>query len=119
MATTVITCTTCPIGCSITVEGDGATITSMEGAVCKRGEKYATAEYTHPERILTSLVKVEGGETPLAPIRSAKPVPKDRLFDCMNVIRSVVLSSPVKAGDVVVADICGTGVDMVATGSVL
>lgn len=107
------------MGCAIVVRGDGKSIVSMEGAVCKRGESYATAEYTHPERILTSLVKVLGGEVPLAPIRSAKPVPKDRLFDCMQVIRGVTLPRPVKAGDVVVRDICGTGVDMVATGSVL
>ncbi len=114
-----ITCTTCPIGCSIVVEGDGTTVTSMEGAACVRGTKFATAEYTHPERILTSLVKVEGSEVPLAPIRSVRPVPKELLFQCMDEIRAVVLPKPVKAGDVVIANICGTGVDMVATGSAL
>lgn len=117
MAITNITCTTCPVGCVVAVDGDGTSVASMEGAACKRGEKYATAEYTHPERILTSLVKVEGADVPLVPIRSRRPVPKDMLFKCMDVIRTVSLRTPVKAGDVVVADICGTGVDMVATGS--
>lgn len=115
----MVTCTTCPIGCEIAVEGDGKAIASMEGAACKRGETFATAEYTHPERILTSLVKVDGADVPLVPIRSAKPVPKDLLFKCMEQIRKVTLPKPVRAGDVVVADICGTGVDMVATGSAL
>ncbi len=119
MSTTTITCTTCPIGCAIAVEGDGKTIMSMEGAACKRGLKFATAEYTHPERILTSLVKVEGSEVPLAPIRSVRPVPKELLFKCMDEIRAVVLPKPVRAGDVVIANICGTGVDMVATGNAL
>lgn len=118
MSKTSITCTTCPIGCDIVVDGDGKAITSMQGAACKRGEKYAAAEYTHPERILTSLVKVEGTSAPLVPVRSRKPVPKNMLPQCMEKIKSVVLRSPVTAGDIVVADICGLGVDMVATGSV-
>lgn len=117
MAKTTITCTTCPAGCEIVVEGDGTTIARMEGAACKRGAQYATAEYTHPERILTSLAKVEGAGVPLVPIRSRKPLPKDLLFQCMNEIRALSLQAPVNAGDVVAANICGTGVDMVATGS--
>lgn len=116
MITKTITCITCPIGCEITVEGDGKTVASLKGAQCKRGETYAAAEYAHPERILTSLAKVDGAGVPLVAIRSAKPVPKDTLFQCMDVIRKIVLKAPVKAGDVVVPDICGTGVDMVATG---
>lgn len=118
MAKTNITCISCPVGCELTVEGDGENIVSIEGAACKRGEQYAKAEYTHPERILTSLVRVTGADVPLAPIRSNKPVPKNMLFQCMDVIRGVSLPKPVHAGDVVVADICGTGADMVATGSV-
>lgn len=117
MSRTSITCTTCPMGCDIIVDGDGKAITSIEGAACKRGEKYAAAEYTHPERILTSLIKVEGAGVPLVPVRSRKPVPKNMLLQCMDTIKTVVLRSPVAAGDVVVADICGLGVDMVATGS--
>ncbi|MDR1744128.1 MAG: DUF1667 domain-containing protein, partial [Planctomycetota bacterium] len=65
MSAKTITCTTCPVGCDIVVDGDGTTITSMEGAACKRGQEYAAAEYTHPERILTSLVKVDGAAVPL------------------------------------------------------
>lgn len=118
MSKTTITCITCPIGCDIVVDGDGKTVASIEGAACMRGVKYATAEYTHPVRILTSLAKVDGAAAPLVPIRSRDPVPKNMLFKCMEEIRRVALSGPVRAGDVVIADICGTGVDMVATGSV-
>lgn len=117
MAKTNITCITCPVGCEMVVEGDGKTIVSVEGAACKRGEQYAASEYTNPVRILTSLAKVEGAAVPLVAIRSNKPVPKGMLFQCMDVVRKIVLPKPVHAGDVVVADICGTGVDMVATGS--
>lgn len=117
MNKTNITCIACPVGCDIAVEGDGTTPTSMRGAACKRGEKYAAAEYVHPERVLTSLVKIDGAGVPLVPVRSKRPVPKNMMMRCMEAIKTVVLRPPVKAGDVVVPDILGLGVDMVATGN--
>lgn len=117
MSSTTIICVTCPIGCTIAVRGNGEVVESMEGAQCKRGEEYARNEYTAPVRILTSLVKVDGAEAPLAPVRSNRPIPKACMFDCMAVIRSVTLRAPVRRGDVVITNVGGTGADIVATGS--
>ncbi|MDD7266069.1 MAG: DUF1667 domain-containing protein [Subdoligranulum sp.] len=36
-------------------------------------------------------------------------------MDVMKVLDSVVVTSPVKTGQVIVKDICGTGSDIVAT----
>ena len=44
--------------------------------------------------------------------------PKDKLFDCMAEIRKLDLKAPVNRGDVLIADVCGTGVDIVASGEV-
>ena len=110
-----IICTICPLGCRITVEGEGEVIRSVEGYTCHRGLEYATAEFTHPVRILTTTVKVAGNDGELLPVRSAAPVPKEKLFDCMEVIRTVQVNLPVAMHDVIVADICGTGVNIVAT----
>ena len=110
-----IICTVCPRGCRVMVEGEGENIVSVEGYSCKRGLEYASSEFAHPVRILTTTVKVEGVENDLLPIRSDKPVPKEKLFDCMAVIRSLCVKRPVKQYDVLAADICGTGVNMVAT----
>ena len=109
-----IICTVCPRGCHIQVEGEGEKILSVEGYLCKRGLEYASNEFAHPVRILTTLVKVEGVEE-LLPVRSDKPLPKEKIFDCMDVIRKVQVTLPMKRYDVVVADICGTGVNVVAT----
>ena len=109
-----IICTVCPRGCHIQVEGEGEKILSVEGQGCKRGLEYASAEFAHPVRILTTLVKLDG-QNDLLPVRSNKPVPKEKLFDCMEVIRAATVKAPVNRYDVVVADICGTGVDIVAT----
>jgi len=110
-----IICTVCPRGCHVMVEGEGENIVSVEGYSCKRGLEYASSEFAHPVRILTTTVKVEGVEHDLLPVRSDKPLPKEKLFDCMAVIRGLCVKRPVKQYDVLAADICGTGVNMVAT----
>ena len=110
-----IICTVCPRGCSIQVEGNEKEILSLEGYGCKRGVTYATAEYTNPVRILTTTVKVQDKENELLPVRSNIPVPKDKLFDCMEIIKQTAVSTPIQRYQVVIKDICGTGVDIVAT----
>jgi CxxC motif-containing protein len=115
MAVKKITCITCPLGCEITVEGEGETIQSMTGQGCKRGEEYAKNEFIHPLRILTSTVKVTGASAPLAAVRSNKPMPKELLFRGMEEIRKIEARAPVKRGDVLISNILGTGVNIVAT----
>lgn len=110
-----IICTVCPRGCHIMVEGDEKTVKNLEGYGCKRGVEYATAEYLSPVRILTTIVKPDSTNSDLLPVRSSAPLPKEKLFDCMDVIKKVTVKLPVKRYDVIVSDICGTGVDIVAT----
>lgn len=72
-------CVACPIGCSISVEFDeNNKITSISGNQCKRGEAYAVTECTAPTRSLTSTVKVTGGKKPLVPVKTEKPIPKEK-----------------------------------------
>ena len=113
-----IICTVCPRGCHIMVEGDGEQVLSAEGYSCKRGLEYAGTEYAHPVRILTTTVKLADVANDLLPVRSNQPVPKEKLFACMEVIRSVAVKLPVKRYDVIIPNICGTGVDIVATKTV-
>ena len=110
-----IICTVCPRGCHIQVEGEGENILSVTDYSCKRGLEYAKSEFAHPVRILTTTVKISGVSGDLLPVRSNKPVPKEKLFDCMDQIRQVEVALPVAQYDVIIADICGTGVDIVAT----
>lgn len=110
-----IICTVCPRGCHIAVEGEGDTVLSLEGYSCKRGLEYASTEFAHPVRILTTTVKMAGIQNDLLPVRSTAPIPKGKIFDCMKIIRTTEVALPVARYDVVIADICGTGVDIVAT----
>lgn len=109
-------CVSCPMGCAITVElDDNNEVISVTGNTCPRGDKYARQECTHPERMLTSTVKVEGGRLPVVPVKSASPIPKEMLFDAMKEVNKVTLKAPVTFGGVAVKDILGTGIDIVVT----
>lgn len=109
-------CVSCPMGCAITVElDDNNEVISVTGNTCPRGDKYARQECTHPERMLTSTVKVEGGRLPVVPVKSASPIPKEMLFDAMKEVNKVTLKAPVTFGNVAVKDVLGTGIDIVVT----
>lgn len=110
-----IICTVCPRGCHMKVTLNGGVVAQIEDYGCKRGKEYAAAEATHPVRILTTTVKIAGSPYNLLPVRSNAPVPKDLQMECMAAIKAVAVTAPVQAGDVVLANICGTGVDIVAT----
>lgn len=93
-----IICVACPMGCQISVElNDGGEILSVTGNTCKRGDAYARTECTHPERSLTTTVKVSGGVHPVVPVKSAKAVPKDKVKDCVKEIAKLEIKAPVKS----------------------
>ena len=111
-----IICTVCPSGCVMTVVGDSEKVTSITGYTCKRGLTYGEAEFLAPVRTLTSTVKVENGSSILVACRSNNPIPKDKIMDCMKEIHKVVVKAPIKRGDVIIANILNTGVDIIASG---
>lgn len=117
MTEKVITCITCPIGCNITVQGQGELISSLVGNQCKRGETYAKNEFVRPLRILTTTIKVAGKDV-LVPVRSDKPIPKELQLECMELIKNTAIHTPICRYNVVIPDILGTGANIVATGEI-
>ncbi len=112
-----IICTVCPMGCHIMVEGEGDQIISIEGYTCKRGEQYASTEFAHPVRILTTTIKTDSEKTPLISVRSEKPIPKEKMMDCMMEVRKQLVKLPVNVYDVLIENVCNTGINIVATAS--
>lgn len=111
-------CVACPIGCSLVVELDkSGSVLAVAGNQCKRGEEYAVTECTAPTRTLTTTAKVLGGVHPLVPVRSSKPLPKESLIESVKLINAVKVKAPVKIGDVIIANILDTGVDIIASNS--
>ena len=112
-------CICCPLGCSLTVEYVGKTIQSINGNRCKIGLEYAEKEISNPERILTTTVRVKNGHLPLVSVRTNKPLPKNRIFDTMNLLAKVEIEAPIQIGDEIVQNIFDTGVSIVATKNIL
>ena len=110
-----MTCVACPLGCQITVELEENEVISVTGNTCKRGDAYARTEISNPVRSIHSTVKVANGEHPVVPCKTSGPIPKGAIFDVMKEINKVTVEAPVKIGDVFIEDVCGTGVDIVAT----
>ncbi|MDT8903050.1 DUF1667 domain-containing protein [Anaeroselena agilis] len=110
-----ISCIVCPLSCVGEVSIADGKITGMAGFSCPRGQDYAREEVTAPKRTLTSTVRISGGRLPLLPVVSRQPLPKDKIMACAGCLSTVAVSAPVREGDVIVADILGLGVDVVAS----
>lgn len=106
-------CITCPKGCHLRVdEENGYAVT---GNSCPKGEAYGKAELCHPTRVVTSTVRCTGGAHPRCPVKTSAPVPKDQVFAVAAALDAVELAAPVRIGQIVIRDVCGTGADIVAT----
>lgn len=108
-------CITCPMGCGLTVELEDDKVLSVSGNGCKRGLDYAAAEAVRPTWMLTTTVRVRGGASPLASVKTASPIPKELLMPSMEVLGRVTVEAPVRRGQVVLRNLLDCGVDVVAT----
>jgi len=112
-----IICIVCPTGCRIRVSGPDTEHLEVSGNECKRGEEYALKEIADPRRTLITTVQIDHGTLRRLPVRTNREIPKQSIFPCMEVINRVRVEAPVEVGQVLVADILGTGADVVATRS--
>ena len=116
MAFVELTCISCPLGCPLRVETDDeGRVLSVTGNTCRRGEEYGRKEVTAPTRTVTSTVRLTGGGSPVVSVRTREDIPKGKIFDVMAAIRSASVAAPVHIGDVVIPNIAGRGVDLIAT----
>jgi CxxC motif-containing protein len=109
-------CIGCPLGCRLEVEEDaGDTIVEVRGWSCRKGERYGRQEHTDPRRMVTTTVGIEGATLARLPVKTNRPVPKDQVREICRLLRTLKVAAPVRMGDVVLADIAGSGADVVAT----
>lgn len=107
-------CIVCPNGCHLEVNEYEGNI-HVSGNLCPRGETFAKAELTCPMRTIASTVKTVSTHSPVTPVRVSSEIPKDKIFDVMNEIQKVVLDHDVAIGDVIIANVLGLNVDVIAT----
>jgi len=110
------TCIMCPLGCAVTVKADDSgNILEIIGSRCLKGEKYIRDEFSAPKRVLTSTVAIEGAKFDRLPVRTSDFIPKDKLFDLMKEIQKIKVKAPINIGDIILKNILGLNVDIVAT----
>jgi CxxC motif-containing protein len=114
-----MTCICCPLGCTLQIEkiagskdNDGYNIS---GNKCPRGKAYAIEEMTAPKRVVTSTVAIIGSTHPVIPVKTSTPIPKEKIFEVMQILSNLKVTSPVKAGDVLIANIANTDANLIAT----
>lgn len=106
-------CIVCPKGCHLKVDEENGY--AVAGNSCPRGEEYGRNEILHPVRVLTSVVRMAGEEKACCPVKTDGGIPKKDIFKAMDALKPIYISRPVRIGDVIVRDVCGTGVNWVAT----
>jgi CxxC motif-containing protein len=111
-----LTCIVCPRGCPLTVTGEGEALT-VTGNSCPRGETYAIEECVRPRRTVTSSIRVENRADTMVSVKTAEPIPKGEIFALMAAVRAASVRAPVRIGDVLIENVCGTNV--VATREIL
>ena len=113
-----MTCIGCPMGCQLDVTKGADGTVSVKGATCGRGVVYGKQEAVAPQRMVTALMPVKGRARPLS-VKTASAVPKEKIGDVLAAIVAGCAEAPVKIGDVLLEDVCGTGVSVVATSNAL
>lgn len=105
-------CIMCPMGCPLTVtEVDGKV--KVSGNSCLRGERYGASEFTHPVRVVTTLVKTLDNK--VASIKTTAPVPKESIFDVLNYVKNLTVDGGAKIGDIVATNVLNLGADLQIT----
>ena len=108
-------CINCPLGCHLSVDDKDLTNVKVTGNTCPRGVTYAVSEVTSPKRMVTSSVPVTGSATKRVSVKTSQPIPKNMIFKCLAELKSLSVKAPVKIGDVLLANVCDSGADIVAT----
>jgi len=112
---TQLICIACPIGCHLEV--DTTKDYKVTGNQCKKGEEYGKKELLNPTRTITSTVIIKNGIYNRLPVKTNGEIPKDKIFDVMNQLQNLVVSSPIHIGDIILRNVCDTGIDIVASRS--
>jgi CxxC motif-containing protein len=105
-------CIMCPRGCHLSVDGD-----KVSGNFCPVGARYGLQEAKDPKRTVTStvLVKSEDGRIALCPVKTSSPIPKDKMIELMDYLRTLVFPLPIKMHMVLVRNVLNLGCDLIAT----
>lgn len=112
-----LTCIVCPRGCTINYDVVNGEAVNITGNACPRGKAYTEAEIKAPTRMVTSTVPIHGGQYHQLPVITSAPIPKQAIFQVMDEIHKTVVNAPVEVGQVIIENVAGTGINILAARS--
>lgn len=87
----------------------------VAGNKCPRGEAYAKRYRQDAVKIRTYQLPVKNGHMKRVAVRTDAPIGEDLSGVIEAALKSVTLTAPIEAGEAVLTNVGGTGVDLVAT----
>jgi len=108
-------CIECPLGCALSADIDNSKVIATRGNKCPKGEAYAVSEVEAPQRFFTATVLAENLEIKMVPVKTDKPIPKAKIIEAALEVKKIRISRPVLAGEPIVKNFLGLGVDLIAT----
>ncbi len=108
-------CISCPIGCHLTAEWESEEDIKISGNKCNRGEIYGREEILAPKRVVTATVAVDSEMMARVPVKTDNALLKEHINPLLRELYALRLKAPVSCGDVLIDDVAGTGVKVVAT----
>jgi len=105
-------CIRCPKGCRLALKIDEEVI--VEGNQCKIGEDYGKQEGREPKRIVPTTVKIKDAKWPRLPVRTEESISLDKIKDVMGSVEGVVVEAPIEKGEIIIKDVGGTSVPIIA-----
>ena len=106
-------CIVCPMGCRLTVTGTVDDL-KVSGGRCTKGTTYARDEISNPMRMICTTARIKGAIHNVIPVKTDKPIPEKFKLEVVKAVNKMELASPVKMGDIIIRDLFGTGVNIVA-----
>jgi len=114
---TEITCVSCPVGCLMQVSQENGNLT-VTGNQCPTGIDYAKEELTAPTRNIATSIKITGGHMEMLSVKTAAPIPKEKIMETVAEIHTITAKAPIKVGDIILKNVANTGIDILATRNV-
>jgi CxxC motif-containing protein len=109
-------CIGCPLGCRLDVEtSEAGEVTDVRNWGCKTGQAYGRQEHTDPRRHIATSVRITGSRWGRVPVKTSGTIPKHMVKDVARAVQVIEVEAPIKIGTIVLADVLGTGIDVVTT----
>ena len=122
-----LTCVTCPQSCRLLAEGGSREELVVTGNRCKRGLAYALEEIFDPKRVVTATMSIAPDSRVARaavvdlpqrlPCRTRTAFPRERIPELLALIARSEARLPLRGGEVLLPDLLGSGIDLIATRS--